>query len=168
LLTDDAGALLIGVILLAALLLALSFRRWALTPIRRGLSSAIEALLCAVAILTTFFATGITFMFSRVSLQIGFFICAGAWVLLHILYTRSALQQYRCARKDCREPPPPWGLSVGAMAIVVIIATAWISEPNGAVELLIGGFVGVLLGVPITVLAMLSAVLYRLRRPPLA
>jgi len=164
LLTEDAGALLIGVIVLAALLLAFSFRRRALTSIRQGLLSALESLLCAVAILTTFFATGITFMFSRVSLQIGFYICTGSWFLMHVLYMQSALREYSLARKACREPPPPWGLVVGSLVLIVIIATAWVSEPTGIVELLLGVFAGLLIGSPLVVLAMLFAVRFRLYR----
>jgi hypothetical protein len=164
LLAEDAGALLVGVILLAALLFAFSFKPLTFAPIRQGLLLAFEALLCAIAILTTFFATGIAFMFSRVSLQVGFFICTGSWILLLLLDTRSALGDYSQARQGCRQPPPPWGLVVGVLTVTVISISTWISEPNGILELLLGVFTGILIGVPITVLAMLSSVFYRLRK----
>ena len=162
LLAEHSGALLIGVILIYELMLAFSFRRWAVTPIMQGLVLALEALLCAIAILTTFFATGIAFMFSRVSLQIGFYICTGSWLLLQVFYTRSALDRYSHVRKACREPPPPWGLVVGGVSLIVIVATAWMSEPSSLAELLLGLFAGLLLGVPIVVLAMLFAVRFSL------
>lgn len=163
LLGEDAGALLIGVILLAMLLLAFSFRHRVLSAIWQGILSAIKALLCALAILTTFFATGITFMFSRVSLQAGFHICVGSWFLLQILFTHGALRNHTVARSGCREPPPPWGLAVGVLVTTVVVASAWISEPNGIVELLLGVFAGFLIGAPLIIVAMLLAVLYRLR-----
>jgi len=162
--TEDAGALLIGVVLLAALLLVFSFRHRALAPVSQGLASALEALLSAIAILTTFFATGITFMFSRVSFELGFYICVGCWFLLEILSLRSAVRHYGAARAGCREPPPPWGLVVGVGVTIVIVVSAWISEPTGITELLLGVVAGILIGLPFVVLAMLVAVRFRLYR----
>jgi len=164
LLAEDAGALLIGVVLLAALLLAFSFRRRALAPVRQGLASAVEALLSAMAILTTFVATGITFMFSRVSFGPGFYICVGCWFLLEILSIRRAIRYYAAARAGCREPPPPWGLVAGALTTIVVVVSAWISEPTGIVELLLGVGAALLIGLPLVVLAMLFAVRFRLYR----
>jgi hypothetical protein len=158
LLTEEAGALLIGVLLLAGLFLALSFRRRVFAVIQQGLLSATKALLCGIAILTTFFATSMTFMFSRVNLQMGFFVCVGSWLALEHLSLRAALHDYSLARNECREKPPPWALVVGALAVLAFVLTAWQSEPDGAAEVAFGLFTGILVGVPFVVLAMLLAV----------
>jgi hypothetical protein len=163
LLAEEAGVLLLGVLLLAALLLAYSFRHRVFTVIQQGLLSASKALLCAIAILTTFFATGMTFMFSRVSLHVGFFVCVGSWLVLEVLLVRAGLLSYSLSRTECRERPPPWGAVVGVVAVVVCGVSVWRSEPNGALELAVGLLTGVLLGAPLVVLALLFAVWYRCR-----
>ena len=159
----EAGMLLIGVLLVAPLLLAFSFLRRMLIAIQQGLLSAAKGLLCGIAILTTFFATGMTFMFSHVSLQIGFFVCVGAWLVLELLSVRAALLSYSLARTECRDKPPPWGWMVGILAGVVFVVTAWQSEPDGVAELTFGLFAGVLVGVPLIVVAMLMAVWIKCR-----
>jgi hypothetical protein len=162
---EEAGGLLVAVIFLAVLLFVFSFRRRVLTAIRQGLVSASKALVCAIAVLTTLFATGIMFMFSRVSVQIGFYACVGSWLALHVLSMHAAIRHHIRARSESSEPPPPWGLTVGILVVTATLITGWLSEPNGIGELALGILASVLIGAPVVVMAMLLAVRYRTSRP---
>ena len=85
-------------------------------------------------------------------------------MVLEVLSLRTAFLNYSLARTECREKPPPWGWVVGILAVVAFAVTVWRSEPDGAVEAGLGLLAGILVGAPVVVLAMLSAVWYRCSR----
>jgi len=100
-------------------------------------------------------------MFSRVSFQVGFYMCVGSWLVLEILHLRAAIQNHTLARNACEERPPPWGMVTGILAVVVFAVVAWQSEPDGFFELSLGISEGILVAVPLVVLARLLAVWFR-------
>jgi hypothetical protein len=163
LMKKEAGFLLIGVILFAVLLLALSFRRRVRSTLRRGLVQGSKALLSALAALTAIFVTGMTFMFDRVSEQIGLFICVGSWALLYALSMFAALKCVVLLRRECPDQPPPWGLSVSLLLAATFTLTAWLSEPMNPGELIFGLTAGLFACAPLVPIAMLAAVYYRQR-----
>jgi len=164
LLREDTGVLLVGVLVLAALMLMFSFRNRVLETFRQGLLSASKAMLCALAVLTTLFATGVPFLFSQVSVQIGFYLCVGSWLVLFLLSMHMATQLYLLVRSECREQPPPWGLAIGIVVAVADLLTVWLSRPNDFEEVTFGVGASVLLAAPIILVAMLLAVRYRMAR----
>ena len=161
---EEAGALLIGVLLLAVLLFAFSFRSRVLATLRQGLVSASKALLCAFAILATVLATGLPFLFSNVNLQVGFYICVASWSAIFLISMQMATRLLLLARRGCREQPPPWGLTVGLGVAAVDLLTVWLSQSNDLREIVLGVLASFLLAAPTILVAMLLAVRYRLLR----
>lgn len=164
LLREDTGVLLVGVLVLAVLMLVFSFRTRVLETFRQGLLSASKALLCALAVLTTVFATGVPFLFSQVRVQIGFYLCVGSWLVLFLLSMHMATQLYLLVRSEYREKPPPWGLAIGVAVVVIDILSVWLSRPNDFEEVVFGVGASVLLAAPCILIAMLMAVRYRMVR----
>jgi hypothetical protein len=164
LLREDTGVLLLGVLSLAVVLFALSFRRRLLATLRLGLVSASKALLCALAIITTVLAIGIPFLFSRVSVQLGFIGCVGAWFVLYLISIQASIRYLSLARHECSEQPPPWGLAVGFVVVVGDLLTVWLSQTNDLGEVVLGILASLLVGAPVLLVAMLLAVRYRLGR----
>lgn len=164
LLREDTGVLLGGVLVLAVLMLMFSFRNRVLQTFRQGLLSASKAMLCALAVLTTSFATDVPFLFSQVSVQIGFYLCVGSWLVLFLLSMHLATQLYLLMRSECREKPPPWGLALGVVVVVAGLLTAWLSQPNDFEEVAFSVGASVLLAAPIILVVMLLAVRYRMAR----
>ena len=161
---ESGGGMLIAVPVLAAILFVFSFRRRVFNSIGEGLVSAAEALFSGIAVLTTWAAVGLAFLFSRVTMHVGFVVCIGSWIVLYFMATSAAVRRLFETRAGCREPPPPWGAVVAAIVIVVDLVTILVSEPNGFMELFLGIAASLLVGVPFVVAAMLLAVRYRLRR----
>jgi len=161
----DLAMLLAGVLLLAALLFALSFRRRVLTTMRRGMVQAFKALLSALAIQATFVATGMTFLFYAVHVEIGFYLCMGSWFGLYLLSMNTAIRQVVLARKGCRESPPPFGLALAVLLALAHLLTIWWSEPNSLAEVMLGTLAGLSFAAPVILMAMLAAVRYRQGRP---
>jgi hypothetical protein len=156
--------MLLTVLVLAVLLFAFSFRRRVIHTIRQGLVFAVEGLLSALAVLMTWVGTSLVFLFDRLTPQIGFYLCVGSWILLYLLSMFAAIRRYSEARDGCMVTPPPWGMTVAILVIVVVTITIWISEPSGIAELVGGIFATVLVGAPIVLFAMLLATRYRLKR----
>ncbi len=154
----DLGMLLMAVILLAALFFAFSFRRRVLTPMRVGLVQASKAFLCALAVVTTILATGFTFLFTPFSARVGLYLCVGSWLAIYWFSIDTAVRNLRLARRECRDPPPPWGRAVVSLLVVVDATTVLVSGPAGVVELLLGLSASLLLGAPVIVFAMLMAI----------
>jgi hypothetical protein len=165
LMLEDLGLLLVGVLVLAVLLFVFSFRRRILTSFRRILVQSMKALLCALAILTTCLASGMTFLLEPVREEIGFQLCLGSWIALYLIGMGRAIRQVVLARRECREPPPPWGLALCAVLEAAILATTLVSEPNGVGDVILGHLAGFMFVAPLVVLAMLAAVRYRLDHP---
>ncbi len=164
LLREDTGVLLVGVLVLAALMLVFAFRNRVLDTFRQGLLSALKALLCAFAVLTTLFATGVPFLFSQVTVQVGFYLCVGSWLVLFLLSMHMATQLYLLVRRECREQPPPWGLAAGIVVVVADLLTTWLSQPNDFGDVALGVLASILIAAPLILVAMLLAVRYRMVR----
>ncbi len=164
-LEEQAGVFLSGVLLLALLLLGLSFRKRIVTPMRRGLVQAWKALLCALAAIGTFFATGMSFLFQEVTIRVGLMLCLGSWLILYLLAMITAIRQVVLAREDCPSPPPPWGPIAAVLLTLGCVIPIWLNEPPGP-GMLIGSLVECLMVcTPLVVLSLLAAIRYRTRHP---
>ena len=159
---EELGILLCGVFALAVLLSGLSFRRRVPTAMRTGAVQALKALACALAVLTTLVATGMTFLFYRASEQIGLFLCIASWLLLCLLSVYASMRQVTLLRWECSRRPPPWGAAVAVILIATYVTTVIVSEPHGPWEVFLGAAASVLVGLPLVLLVTLGAIRYRL------
>ena len=141
LMAEPGGELLLGTVLIALVLFALSFRNPVRSRAREAFSECVRALASALAAFLVMASTGFAFAVEEETERIGYFVCLGCWWAIYILSYGRAFGQSGS------------GNTIIGVAIATTLLTAqflFLRKPHGETqEVILGTLMTLVFLVPI-------------------